>query len=135
MVSTCCIVINLVCRPQPVSGGCSWHTEIVGLSLTGVFPSVLEWRTAASGHPTIVVDQKRPQYGSKMTHSGSRCVTSLSTAGPRGCDSTGPHDAQSLTELEGRASPVWGQHRHVRRRRVDVVDASRRMKSARSNDI
>ena len=25
-------------------------------------------------------------------------------------DSTGPHDAQSITEVGGRASPVWGQH-------------------------
>ena len=79
--------------------------------------SVLIWRTSASGHPTFVFDQKRPEHGSKMTHSGftrfSRTTlhyTHCCKVRPQGCDSTGPHDAQSLTEVEGRASAVWGQH-------------------------
>ena len=89
--------------------------------LTGIFSmTVLKWRTsAASRHPTNLVDQKKARAW--VRNDPLFCLWSLDVTHkslhycplqrPEGwSDSTGPHDAQSITEVEGRASPVWGQH-------------------------
>ena len=136
------------------------------------WPVFFLWPSSNGGHrrppdiPLILSTKKRPEHGSEMTHYSafdhlmshtSHFTTVHCTKRPEGwSDSTGPHDAQSITEVEGRASPVWGQHivmfsrrppsspsysrdcrrRRCRRRtRLYRRRLARRMKSARFNEM